>query len=184
MIETEGEKAYPIYSVRIAYTEDINDENREYVHKYREMLPNGRAKALLTNTVMYKEEQDIDKIIQYAKEKIWTNYIKVHERGNPKGRMPIDNPKIESIDISLLRYETWNRTWFSHWTFDNGRSNIEYVKSFARFVARMERVDDYCLMGAEDMWRWHGKSDDGKEQTDPPCRCMHCKVKEIVRIDH
>lgn len=183
MIEIEGEKPYPIYSVRIEYTQDINDENRKHVNE-KPRLPNNRVKSSQSTTVMYKKEHDIAFVQQYAKEKIWANFTKVHERGNKEGRMPVDHPKIESIDVSLLRHETWCLTWFYHWTFDDGRNNTEYLESFARFVARMERVEDYCLMGAEDMWRWHGTSDDGKERTDPPCRCMHCKNKGIVRIDH
>ena len=187
--EIEGEKAYPIYSVRIEYTEDVNDENRKYKNK-KLILPNGRYKAMIDDDRMYKEEQDIAFVKQEAKEKMWANYIKVHDRRTlEKGRMPIDNPKLESIEVSLLRYETWCLTWFSHWTFDDGRSNIEYLKSFARFVARMERIDDYCLMGADDRWRWHGVADDGEtmdpnKYTDPPCRCKGCKAKGIVRIDH
>ena len=186
--EIEGEKAYPIYSVRIAYTHDLNDENRKYILN-KDRLQNGRAKGLQSTTVMYKEEKDIEFVKQYAKEEIWTNFIKVHEQGNQNGRMPITNPTLESIEVSLLRHETWNITWFSHWTFDDDRSNAEYVKSFARFVARMERVEDYCLMGAEDVWRWHGVANDGEttdpnKYTDPPCRCMYCKNKGIVRIDH
>ncbi|GAH25053.1 unnamed protein product [marine sediment metagenome] len=184
MVKIEGEKAYPIYSVRIAYTYEINDDNRKYIGKNR-ILPNGRAKDAISPSLMYKEEQDINKIMQEAKEDIWAGYIRVHDRHTlEKGRMVIDKPKLESIDVSLLRYETWNSGWFSHWTFDDGRKNIEYVESFGRLVTRMERIDDYCLMGAEDKWRWHGKSDDGKEDTDPPCRCMGCKAKGIVRIDH
>ena len=187
-VEIEGEKAYPIYSVRIAYTYDINDENREYIHKNR-ILPDGRAKESLPYTIMYKEEQDIEFVKQEAKEKNWLNFIRVHERGVEKGRIPIDNPQLESIEVSLLRYETWCPTWFSHWTFDDGRSDEEYLRSFGDFVNRMERVDDYCLMGAEDRWRWHGVADDGEttdpnKYTKPPCRCKHCKAKGIVRIDH
>jgi len=189
MTKIEGENAYPIYSVRIEYTEDVNDENREYVNKYREMLPNGRAEGSLSPTLMYKEEQHLDKIKVEVLDKIWPNYTKVHERGNKKGRMPIDNPKLKSIKVSLLRYETWCHGWFSHWTFDDGRSDEKYLQSFGDFVNRMEKVDDYCLMGAEDMWRWHGVADDGKttdpnKYTDPPCRCKYCKAKGIVRIDH
>ena len=189
MIEIEGERAYPIYSVRIYYTEDVNDENREYANKSR-IQPDGRAKAVLSNTVMYKEEQGIEFVKQEAKRKQWFNFIKAHERGSvEKGRMPIDNPKLESIEVSLLRYERWCLSWFSHWTFDDGRSDEEYLRSFARFVIRMERIENYCLMGAEDEWRWHGVADDGEttdpnKYTDPPCRCKHCKAKGIVRIDH
>ena len=189
MVEIEGEKAYPIYSVRIEYTEDVNDENRKYVNEDR-IQPDGRAKASISNTVMYKEEQDIAFVKQEAKEKMWGNFTKGHDRRTlEKGRMPMDNPKLESIKVSLLRYETWCLDWFSHWTFDDERSDAEYLQSFADFVNRMERIDDYCLMGAEDRWRWHGVADDGEttdpnKYTKPPCRCKGCKEKGIVRIDH
>ena len=181
----EGEKAYPMYSVRMEYTEDINDENRKYIDKNR-ILPNNRAKGMIDDNPMYKEEQDIEFVKQEAKEKMWNNFVKVHERGNlQEGRMPIDNPKLESLEVFLLpRYETWCGGWFSHWTFDDGRSDEEYLQSFADFVNRMERVDDYCLMGAEDRWRWHGMADDEETRTDPPCRCKYCREKGIVSIDH
>ena len=53
MVKIEGEKAYPIYSVRIEYTEDINDQNRKYVNESR-ILSSGRAKGSQSTTVMYK----------------------------------------------------------------------------------------------------------------------------------
>ena len=179
----EGEKAYPIYSVRIEYTEDVNDENRKYIDKNR-ILPNNRAKGVIKDTLMYNKEQDIEFVEQDVKETIWDSFIKVHERGKQEGRVPIDNPRLESTDISLLRYETWCLDWFSHWTFDDGRTDEEYLCSFEDFVNRMERIDNYCLMGAEDRWRWHGMKDDEETHTDPPCRCKYCKTKGIVRVDH
>ena len=38
---------------------------------------------------------------------------------------------------------------------------------------RLYPTEYYCLMGAEDRWRWKG-----------PCRCEHCQRLGIVRINH
>ncbi|MCK4259664.1 MAG: hypothetical protein KAX49_11840 [Halanaerobiales bacterium] len=184
-IRIEGEKAYPIYQVTVNYTEDINDENREYIFKDK-ILSNNRAKGVISSLVMHETEKDIEFLKQEAKEKYWINFLKTHERGNPNGRMPVDNPKLESIEVKLLRYETWCLTWFSHWTFDDGRSDEEYLESFNSFVYRMQRLPEgeYCLMGAEDRWRWKGMADDSKTKTEAPCRCKFCNAKGIIRIDH
>lgn len=177
------DKKYPIYSIRIEYTEDINNENRKFILD-KNTLPNSRIKDIITNTVMYTKEQNNEFIKQSAKEKIWAHFVENHKRGAPKMQIPIDNPNLESIEISLLRYESWCLTWFSHWTFDDGRNDKEFLQSFNAFVNHMERIEDYCLMGAEDRWRWHGVADDGETNTDPPCRCKYCKEKGIIRIDH
>ena len=89
------------YSVHIEYTEDVNDENRKYIVK-NSILPNNRVEGVINYTLTYNKEQDIEFIKQEVKEKMWDNFIKIHERGNQEGRIPIDNPRLESIDISLL----------------------------------------------------------------------------------
>jgi hypothetical protein len=43
--------------------------------------------------------------------------------------------------------------------------------------------DVYCLMGAEDRWRWSG-GDSYENRTDPPCRCDGCKKAGVIRVDH
>ena len=184
-MKIEGENAYPLYQVSIRYSQDVIEENRDYAEKYSE-IKDGRFDTLNnSHNYMYKEGKDIDEIINTELKEHWPTFIKARERGHvEKGHLPIDNPVLESISAKLLRYETWSLTWFSHWTFDDGRSDEEYLASFARFVSRMEDRDDYCLMGAEDRWRWKGRTDDGKGETDPPCRCKHCKVKGLIKIDH
>jgi hypothetical protein len=44
------------------------------------------------------------------------------------------------------------------------------------------KIDAYCLMGAEDRWRWYGGDYDNK--TNPPCRCEGCKKYGVIRINH
>ena len=97
------------------------------------------------------------------------------------------------ITIKFLWKETWCIDWFSHWTFDEGQSDSEVMLSFASFVDRMESYNrsrnkeekEYCLMGAEDSWRWHGtKEGDSNERTEPPCRCKYCKEQGVIRIGH
>jgi len=96
--------------------------------------------------------------------------------------------------------EEWCLTWFAHYTFDIGQTDQETLNSFEEFVYRMKRYNSkngkmeqfsdgtsywnepYCLMGAEDRWRWKGdpKIDDSR----PPCRCKFCKEKGVITIGH
>jgi len=109
--------------------------------------------------------------------------------------------------------ETWCQGWFSHWTFDVGQTDQEALRSFEKFVQRKkahnykygfgEHYDDhheriyrktgqraYCLMGAEDRWRWTARADGqsmvgfGPSTGDPPCRCDACRKHGVLRIDH
>ena len=50
-----------------------------------------------------------------------------------------------------------------------------------------EDRDLYCLMGAEDNWRWRAAGPDGNESEDQipaPCRCKFCKEQGLLRIAH
>lgn len=61
------DKKYPIYSIRIEYTEDINNENRKFILE-KNALPNNRTKDTIKTTLMYTKEQNIEFIKQDAKE--------------------------------------------------------------------------------------------------------------------
>lgn len=136
---------------------------------------------------MYIEEQDI-KTLKHEIEHEWLpNYFNAKSPENvKKPHLAIINPQQCEISVKFLRYETWCLEWFNHWTVDDSRSDEEYLASFTRFVMRMERLPEgeYCLMGAEDRWRWRGTTDDGKGKTNPPCRCEGCKKAGVVRINH
>ena len=114
-----------------------------------------------------------------------------------KGKVAPNNPRQETIKVSLFWWETWCPGWFSHHTFDVGLDDAGVLASFQRYV---DRTQDYnrqhsriindswqeplCLMGAEDRWRWCGTADEKGNRTDPPCRCEHCRKAGILIIGH
>jgi len=177
----EGEQAYLIYEVKIGWTEDIRPNYKPSDWQIKD-LPEGRIRNCRAFTQMYKEEQDIKMLRHKIENEQVSRYFDVKAEDY---RLPIVNPSNIEIDIKFVRYETWCLEWFCHFTFDNGRSDEEYLASFERFVRRMQKLDEkeYCLMGAEDRWRWKGISDDGKG-TPPPCRCSGCKEVGVIRINH
>lgn len=86
-------------------------------------------------------------------------------------------------------------------------SDDEVVASFREFVDRKQVENErargnaenwrdgyftepYCLMGAEDQWRWCSRPEgtsmigSGEKQDAVPCRCSGCKQNGVVRIDH
>lgn len=78
----------------------------------------------------------------------------------------------------------WCLGWFNHWTFLKDRSDEELLESFRRHVEEMQRsnykarfngaeYDPWCLMGAEDRYRWEG-----------PCHCVHCSEANVTRMVH
>jgi hypothetical protein len=106
----------------------------------------------------------------------------VHEADSygPEGTPKYPNQSDVEIEIGEFKYGTWILDWFSHLTFDLGRSDEELIASFSRYVAAAQR-EGVELMGADDRWRWKGNA---KQDTPPPCRCEHCVKAGIVRIDH
>lgn len=94
--------------------------------------------------------------------------------------------KLMAWGISLLRFDNWTLRWFQHETRNTHLTDAELLVSFGQFVNRklpghialssqheIAGVEKYCLMGAEDRWRWKG-----------PCRCGHCVGQGVARIDH
>jgi hypothetical protein len=101
------------------------------------------------------------------------------------------NPLDLSVNVEFRRWEVWCGGWFGHWTWDVGLSDEQILESFDRFVDRMKCLNDrepdaYCLMGAEDRWRWYGceTGDPGSGRTPPPCRCPMCKQRGVITIGH
>jgi len=77
--------------------------------------------------------------------------------------------------------------WFCHSTRPAGRSDVEIMQHFERYVAwvldnRLDTDHDgpISLMGAEERWRWRGE----EEGSAPPCRCKGCVESDRVRINH
>ena len=187
-----GEKAYPIYSISAKWSEDQPIE--PHPASWCEGLPEGRFWNRTGWSTMYSAERSPDEIKAEATN-WWPKYI-VDKK--------ISNPSDLEITIKLVHWEVWCEGWFSHWTFDVGMSDSDVIASFGRYVDRMlaanqhegefrKREDGteywhepYCLMGAEDRYRWCGSADGSPtgEHTDPPCRCEHCKKAGRVVIGH
>ena len=96
--------------------------------------------------------------------------------------------------VRFLEFESWCLTRFNHYTFNEHYTDNEILESFERFVQRKmpgqealsksirnrnlpnqpdENPDDfYCLMGAEDRFRWN------------ICRCEKCRTRHVVTLDH
>jgi len=179
-MEIEGEKAYPIYRISARWIQDgERDHNFEWQY---EGLPEGRIRNSTSFYKMWKIRRSRKQLDEFVKK--WFNGFLKHKKD-------IKNPELIELKIEFKEYETWLLTWFQHQTFDTGQTDQEALWSFERFVMRKEKLiyekgeEAYCLMGAEDRWRWHGTVDgDPKNSTDPPCRCKHCKKQGLIRIAH
>ena len=186
-----GEMAYPIYRLSAKWVQD--GDHKDSGEWQTNGLPEGRVwNSIGSHYCMTKEEKDpqalADEWGRVLKPKMVEKYAKVN---------PITG---FSGSGELVCYETWCLTWFCHQTFDDGRSDAEYLESFQRYVDRHRWYQDHlshytrnpqdkpsnapehliCLMGADDWWRWHGKDNDSP----PPCRCEGCTKLGVVRIGH
>lgn len=164
----EGEVAYPIYSLLMTF----------------DMVKNGVLNhKTINHHKMFKEIPLKSKIAE------WTNKVKGWQ---------VEKSRAYNLtqDVNLLRYETWNLTWFQHETFDVGQTDQEALESFRKYVKRHRYDDKYwggdklinsvCLMGAQDRYRWRGAEPNGESSSDskPPCRCRFCKEQGVIRIAH
>jgi len=178
----DGEQAFPVYRFRAMWAED-GEQDPKYLWMCKD-LPGGRVWNGMESYRMFREPLQSSKLADEARE-WWT---KIRAATNPMGRLSIAarHPEDCVVTAVFVHDETWCGEWFGHWTFDVGQTDQEALKSFGRFVNRMRRLGDgYCLMGAEDRFRWSGtKAGHPAERTDPPCRCACCKEQGVLRISH
>lgn len=178
------EKKYPIYSVSLRWQQD-GDHDPEYPRMSKGLLA-GRIHNSTTVQRMLRSEMDTAIITEEHRQAMAKN-----EKYRDKN---ITNLQ---ITVKLLYHETWCLLWFAHYTFDTGQTDAEALASFERYVRRMERInakhksevndsyaEKYCLMGAEDRWRWYGAQDKEGNRTDAPCRCEGCKKAGRLIIGH
>lgn len=188
-----GEVGYAIYSVFVYWVQNITPAQKTPLPpKWTEGLPEGRFRNHTCFDLMFQEERPIEEI---KDEVMRDRYAGLIERELPH------EPSDPEVRIEFKGWETWCLQWFQHWTHDVGLSDADVLRSFENYVRRIEEANDrertydesgfpkepYCLMGAEDRWRWSGLAD-GKnpsgERTPPPCRCEFCKKHKVVRIAH
>ena len=192
-----GDKKYPVYLSQFKWFENGRKGNRILNFMYQRN--------------MYKQSDKLEEgellpiAINY-----WDGYKKhrtnkkVARQDDPKLRYKMSTP---IISVEFIEFETWCLEHFQHYTFDIGQTDEEALLSFKQFVVRKIDLNHangyhdmisppigadtkkrpfYCLMGAEDDWRWRGAEPDGKQsdQSKPPCRCKFCKERGILRIAH
>ena len=193
-MEIEGEKAYPIYSFVVKWTEDRSEATKDFVspkHPNGYEMPPDKIRNSMHHTMMFKEELSPKELELFFTEKILPQIIEKHKALNICDI---------SHKIRLVEYEVWVCEWFSHMTFDIGLSDTEVLASFERFVDRtldknrklqIKTGDEFAgksLMGADDRWRWYANNPDGSrnetQDIPPPCRCVHCKNHGVIRINH
>ena len=184
----EGEKPYPIYDVRVRWPMDIDHDVSEYGEGWFTGLPLGRMWNSTSWSEMPKQPRPLNEIARETRTIWW-----------PKMKIRGENPGEPTINVKFSRWEVWCQGWFSHWTHDVGFDAGQVLHSFSQFVGRMEEFNQregemvngfwsepYCLMGAEDRYRWYGRTTGhpNDEQTKPPCRCPCCKERGVVTIGH
>lgn len=181
----EGFPAYPIYRFRIKWQEDKAGEPSEYDDI------TGCLDGKVWNSVDYLEMFPFE-YGQQALVILGTDYFMKHVL---KERFHL-SPLPEQIDVKFMEYETWVLKWFAHRTIDVGQTDEEALRSFEQYVSRREKLlkadrslenqGRYCLMGAEDRWRWQGEMVDGHNDVykSPPCRCKYCKERGVLTITH
>lgn len=200
-----SERRFPIYRTDVRWIYD-SDETPEQKAKYHLGDPGeGRFWNSTGWCEMFREEQDTDEMERKAREEWWPKHIDTPSRFGENLKPSAANPSEPTITVKLSHYEEWVCTWFQHETFDDGQTDAEALRSFGDYVHRHAFYQDWphddatdadlkargiehrvCLMGAEDRWRWSGSGEDGDNNvnTDPPCRCKHCKAQGKVRIGH
>ncbi len=182
------EKTYPIYRFTARWSEISKNKSYEEYPNWKKGLPEDRIWNSAIWTKMYREEQDLIELEGWMMQ-WWDEYLT--KKDNEDKKM-----KLFCLKVELVEKETWHLTWFQHETFDEGQSDEEVLRSFENYVRRKELLnnklreegkDEYCLMGAEDRWRWHGAEPNGKPSYNnypAPCRCKYCKEQGMIRICH
>ncbi len=175
---------YPIYSVTVRWSQD--DIRGEYKDKpnWTKGLPEGRHWNSVHFYKMFRQDPGY----------WWAHHLGLisFQHQLKKDSMQGVNPSYPDVVVEFSGYETWCLTWFQHETFDTGQTDDEVLESFNRFIDRKQRQNlrqgqelNSLLMGAEDRWRWKGTSDGSPDnETEPPCRCKHCKRQGLIRIGH
>ena len=184
-----GEKAYPLFDIRTRWTQDRTEKDTDPAPWQTSGLPEGRLwNSICSHTKMPKHYDE--RALAHEHLTVWWPQYKGSEKNRDLNFADL------RFSITFRRWEVWCIDWFQHWTWDVGLTDQQVLDSFGRYVLRTEVLNErarwegakhepYCLMGAEDRYRWHGsKTGAPDEQIDPPCRCPYCKEQGVVRIAH
>jgi len=199
-------KKYPVYRLSATWTQDGKNEKDKYPESrmYKDM-PEGKIRNSSGSTRMFKEPPSDEELADWKVK--FEDAIRTDDSRKEDGKRH-KNLTDYTSEIECKGEDSWCLTWFSHYTFDTGQSDEDVLKSFQDFVDEKISLNSenghwnnehnlnidykkhpyYCLMGAEDRWRWSGSKDDAKNiednTTEAPCRCVHCKKQGVIRINH
>ena len=160
---------YPIYSFHARWNQDDYERN-------------GTNTTLMFRTKLtaLQEAEEL--------EKWWKNVLDGQRIDKTKPTVRELHPHLLELRIAYERDDTWCLRWFAHMTFNVFENESDAFKSFSKFVQEKlplhhncdvpyeERtrlnLKTYCLMGAEDQWRWK------------LCGRDECKKEGITAIKH
>jgi len=155
--EIQGDKAFPIFKL---------EAHLSY---------NGVENDCVFSSRMYKALPSAEQTFKDLEE-WWQDFINKEPLHGDGISIVQKHPVLLSLNLLLTEYETWCIRWFSHYTYVDGRSDEELLQSFYRFRDRklpLHYKEKYCLMGAENIWRFS-----------PPCHCEECEKLGITHIVH
>jgi hypothetical protein len=165
------ELKYPIYKFSLHWNQDDYKNNCTFQSR------------------MYKTKPTFDELMKDLNN-WWTDLLN-HVDGWYESKLALKDKHPELLDLHVEFYEeaTWCLKWFSHITFNHFENQQETFRSFNKFVQEKlplhmnqdypndylkshPELKTYCLMGAEDSWRWK------------LCTCDECKREGITAILH
>jgi hypothetical protein len=159
------EKKYPIYRFSASWNQiDFQNNFTSYYHMYKEEPTEEQLNEELNN---------------------WKNQLEKKHKEEGKHITEWHNMKYE-----YKEHESWCIGWSNHYTYNLFETDSEVWSSFFAFVNRKKQLNRknghgdseqydfnnknpfYCLMGAEDIWRWN------------ICRCEHCQKAGKITVNH
>lgn len=197
--EIDGERAFPIYSIHVEYTQIMSpDEMRRRLFPERQTYKSQWRTAMeLKWNVREHRQYDLTSAYIMPQDKLTPELESGHTYDLVQAVLKKrPDAHIIRATVKLIYWETWCLNWFSHHTHPLGRTDEELKQSWIRYVNRHDsyqrdlmggrvRQDNgeyaVCLMGAEDRWRWRGENDDAENYI---CRCKGCTSWGIVRVTH
>lgn len=185
-MQPEWGPEYEVWDIHARWLE-LCEDGKEYYPNWLEGAPDGFFWNRSTYHLMPREGGwTREAVAEWAWSLVWLNKNSLRLTVKFKGMQP------------------WYLTWFCHETWDDGRSDAEFMQSFRQWIyycedENMRAVGDpggsgypggdpapHFLMGAEDRWRWRGSKEHVNEHGENklPCRCDGCKKTGKVRVNH
>lgn len=180
----------------------------------KDSVPTSLQEDSLTVSRIFPEELTDEQLLEQLSDFVTAQLERDHwiirhrdGRADKLESMTVDQAGLQVVAAAASTpiFDSWCLRWFSHETIDAGESDEYFVRSFEDYVHRTQvsnldesghRDQPVSLMGAEDRWRWYSFEypQDYDENPDPgrvgrnrevlPCRCIYCRRRGVVSINH